>query len=60
MIDVFLNGRVEIMVGCGFFIEFFLLFGYDLVDYDDLFNEKMDMLLVINLVINFDWKGYLI
>lgn len=58
-IDALSNGRSEIMAGRGSFIESFPLFGYDLADYDDLFNEKMDMLLAINSATNLDWKGHL-
>ncbi len=58
-IDALSNGRAEIMAGRGSFIESFPLFGYDLADYDDLFNEKMDMLLAINSATNLDWKGHL-
>ena len=41
-------GRIEIMAGRGSFTEAFDLFGYDLNDYNDLFKEKLDMLLAIN------------
>ncbi len=41
------NGRAELMVGRGSFIESFPLFGYDLHDYNTLFEEKMDLLLQI-------------
>ena len=41
------NGRAEIMAGRGSFVESFPLFGYDLSDYDELFNEKLDMLLEV-------------
>ncbi len=58
-IDALSNGRAEIMAGRGSFIESFPLFGYDLADYDDLFNEKMNMLLAINSATNLDWKGHL-
>ena len=40
------------MAGRGSFIESFPLFGYDLADYDQLFNEKMDMLLAIKEQVN--------
>jgi probable LLM family oxidoreductase len=39
-VDLLSDGRAEIMVGRGSFIESFPLFGYDLDDYDDLFAEK--------------------
>ncbi len=41
------NGRAEIMVGRGSFIESFPLFGYSLHDYNELFNEKLDLLVKI-------------
>lgn len=41
------NGRAELMVGRGSFIESFPLFGYDLNDYHTLFNEKLELLLKI-------------
>lgn len=43
-IDALSNGRAEIMVGRGSFTESFPLFGYDLNDYEDLFEEKLAML----------------
>ncbi|MGT2828646.1 LLM class flavin-dependent oxidoreductase [Streptococcus hillyeri] len=56
-IDALSNGRAEIMAGRGSFIESFPLFGYDLADYDELFNEKLDMLLAIKETTNLKWKG---
>ena len=47
-VDLISDGRVEIMAGRGSFIESFPLFGYDLNDYDELFTEKLDLLLKIN------------
>ncbi len=46
-LDLLSNGRAEIMAGRGSFIESFPLFGLDLNDYDDLFEEKLEMLLNI-------------
>jgi len=56
-LDLISNGRAEIMAGRGSFIESFPLFGYDLEDYDELFVEKLDLLLKIrdNEVVT--WKG---
>lgn len=56
-VDAISNGRAEIMAGRGSFIESFPLFGYDLEDYDELFDEKLDLLLQLtkNEVIN--WSG---
>ncbi len=52
------NGRAEIMAGRGSFIESFPLFGYDLHDYDQLFSEKLELLIKIrdNELISFDGK----
>src|SRR6185503_16805124 len=47
-IDLLSKGRAEIMAGRGSFIESFPLFGYDLNDYDELFSEKLEMLLKLN------------
>lgn len=58
-IDALSNGRAEIMAGRGSFIESFPLFGYDLKDYEELFNEKLDMLLQIKDKTNLKWKGTL-
>src|SRR5579872_6457929 len=46
-LDLISGGRAEIMAGRGSFIESFPLFGYDLDDYDELFAEKLDLLLKI-------------
>jgi len=47
IVDLLSNGRAEIMAGRGSFIESFPLFGYDLRDYDRLFEEKLAALLDI-------------
>jgi probable LLM family oxidoreductase len=56
-LDLISNGRAEIMAGRGSFIESFPLFGYDLEDYDELFIEKLDLLLNINQHEIVSWKG---
>ncbi|MFT3902068.1 MAG: LLM class flavin-dependent oxidoreductase [Niabella sp.] len=56
-VDLLSSGRAEIMVGRGSFIESFPLFGYDLNDYDELFSEKLDLLLKINKNKIVSWKG---
>ncbi|MER0123815.1 LLM class flavin-dependent oxidoreductase [Streptococcus sp. ZJ93] len=56
-IDALSNGRAEIMAGRGSFIESFPLFGYDLKDYEELFDEKLDMLLAIKNDIHLNWTG---
>ncbi|MFN8253637.1 MAG: LLM class flavin-dependent oxidoreductase [Ferruginibacter sp.] len=56
-IDLISNGRAELMAGRGSFIESFPLFGYDLRDYDALFEEKLELLLKINNENPITWKG---
>jgi len=46
-LDLLSGGRAEIMAGRGSFIESFPLFGYDLADYDRLFDEKLRQLLAL-------------
>src|SRR3954462_2218112 len=46
-VDLLSRGRAEIMAGRGSFIESFPLFGQDLDDYDELFAEKLDLLLAL-------------
>ena len=46
-VDLLSNGRAEIWAGRGSFTESYPLFGYDLSDYDELFAEKLDLLLRI-------------
>ena len=46
-LDLLSGGRAEIMVGRGSFIESFPLFGYDLADYDELFEEHLSLLLKV-------------
>ena len=58
-LDAVSNGRAEIMIGRGSFIESFPLFGYNLNDYEDLFNEKLQMLLKINKHEIISWEGKL-
>lgn len=56
-LDNLSNGRAELMVGRGSFIESFPLFGYDLDDYNALFEEKLAMLLAINDAERLNWPG---
>jgi probable LLM family oxidoreductase len=56
-VDQLSSGRAEIMVGRGSFIESYPLFGFDLSDYDELFSEKLDLLLQINQSEKLSWKG---
>jgi probable LLM family oxidoreductase len=56
-LDLISGGRAEIMAGRGSFIESFPLFGYDLADYDDLFSEKLDLLLRLRAGERVVWSG---
>ena len=56
-VDLLSGGRAEIMAGRGSFIESFPLFGYDLKEYDDLFAEKLDLLLAVRSSIHVTWSG---
>ena len=56
-VDLVSNGRAEIMAGRGSFIESFPLFGYDLDDYDALFEEKLELLLAIRESVRVTWTG---
>jgi probable LLM family oxidoreductase len=56
-LDLLSHGRAEVMAGRGSFIESFPLFGYDLDDYDDLFAEKLDLLLALRGSPRVTWSG---
>ncbi|MET8217338.1 LLM class flavin-dependent oxidoreductase [Streptomyces hirsutus] len=56
-IDQLSHGRAEIVAGRGAFTESFPLFGYDLADYDDLFEEKLKMLLQLREEEVVTWQG---
>lgn len=56
-VDLISGGRAEIMAGRGSFIESFPLFGYDLEAYDELFNEKLDLLLKLRESERVTWAG---
>lgn len=56
-IDLISNGRAELVAGRGSFIESFPLFGYELENYDDLFEEKLGLLLKIDKENPITWKG---
>ncbi len=58
-LDLISDGRAEIFVGRGSFIESFPLYGYSLNDYEELFNEKLELLLKINAEENVTWSGKL-
>ena len=56
-LDLLSQGRAEIVVGRGSFIESFPLFGLALEDYDSLFSEKLDLLLHIREHTHVHWSG---
>ncbi len=56
-LDLLSGGRAEVMAGRGSFTESFPLFGYDLQDYDELFAEKLDLLLRIRENERVIWTG---
>ncbi|HEX8450754.1 MAG TPA: LLM class flavin-dependent oxidoreductase [Longimicrobium sp.] len=56
-LDLLSGGRAEIMAGRGSFIESFPLFGYDLGDYDELFAEKLELLLRLREEERVTWSG---
>ena len=56
-IDLVSKGRVEIVAGRGSFTEAFPLFGLNFDDYDDLYAEKLELLLKIREKETISWKG---
>jgi probable LLM family oxidoreductase len=56
-LDLISHGRAEMVVGRGSFIEAFPLFGYQLQDYDELFTEKLGLLLNIRKNEYVTWSG---
>jgi len=56
-LDLLSQGRAEMVVGRGSFIEAFPLFGLRLEDYDELFAEKLDLLLRIREQEQVHWSG---
>jgi probable LLM family oxidoreductase len=56
-VDLLSRGRAEIMAGRGSFIESYPLFGYDLEDYDELFSEKLGLLLKLREAERVTWQG---
>jgi probable LLM family oxidoreductase len=56
-VDLLSHGRAEIMAGRGSFIESFPLFGFDLDDYDELFSEKLELLLDLRATERVTWSG---
>ena len=56
-LDAVSSGRAELLAGRGSFIESFPLFGYSLDNYDELFAEKLDLLLAIRDNERVTWSG---
>jgi probable LLM family oxidoreductase len=56
-LDLLSNGRAEIIAGRGSFIEAYPLFGLNLNDYDELFAEKLELLLKIRDEEVVNWQG---
>ncbi|SDD75563.1 LLM class flavin-dependent oxidoreductase [Glycomyces harbinensis] len=56
-VDALSNGRAEIILGRGSFTESFPLFGYDMADYDALFEEKIDLFHKLLDEKPVTWKG---
>jgi len=56
-LDLLSNGRAEMVVGRGSFTEAYPLFGLELEDYDDLFEQKLDLLLALRKEEHVTWEG---
>ncbi len=56
-VDAISNGRAEVILGRGSFTESFPLFGYDLEDYDELFEEKIDLFVQLLSERPVTWSG---
>jgi alkanesulfonate monooxygenase SsuD/methylene tetrahydromethanopterin reductase-like flavin-dependent oxidoreductase (luciferase family) len=56
-LDLVSRGRAEIMAGRGALLDSFHLFGYDLADYDALFDEKLRLLLALRGPAPVTWSG---
>jgi probable LLM family oxidoreductase len=56
-LDLLSGGRAEIMAGRGSFVESFPLFGYDLNEYDELFEEKLRLLIALRESEIVSWRG---
>jgi len=56
-LDIISNGRAEIIAGRGSFSEAFPLFGFDINDYDEIFAEKLNLLLKIRDNNTITWSG---
>jgi probable LLM family oxidoreductase len=56
-LDAASNGRAEVILGRGSFIESFPLFGYELGDYETLFEEKLDLFAALIRESAVTWQG---
>lgn len=56
-LDLISNGRAEMIVGRGSFVESYPLFGFDLKNYDELFAEKLDLLMHLRDEVKVFWQG---
>jgi probable LLM family oxidoreductase len=56
-LDAVSQGRAEVILGRGSFIESFPLFGYDLQDYETLFEEKLDLFTQLMTEKPVTWQG---
>ena len=56
-LDLISNGRAEIVAGRGSFTDAFPLFGLDIHDYNDLFEEKLELLMKIRQDVEVTWNG---
>ena len=56
-LDAVSNGRAQLVVGRGSLTESFPLFGFDLVDYEELFEEKLDLLMKLLREQPVTWSG---
>ena len=58
-LDAVSNGRAEVILGRGSFTESFPLFGFDLKDYNELFEEKLDLFVTLLAQQPVTWQGRL-
>jgi probable LLM family oxidoreductase len=56
-LDAVSNGRAEVILGRGSFVESFPLFGFDLKQYETLFNEKLDLFAAVLKEQPVTWRG---
>jgi alkanesulfonate monooxygenase SsuD/methylene tetrahydromethanopterin reductase-like flavin-dependent oxidoreductase (luciferase family) len=56
-LDLLSEGRAEVIAGRGAFSESFALFGYSMDNYNELFPEKLELLLKLNKEARITWEG---